>query len=365
LRLTATPKQKVLGTRLKKKYQELDAAIRALHHDQLTELQISKSMIVLGERIAVDEIEVVWQFSADTSHLQDASNGELLVVLDVTPDLSLIEEGMARELVNRVQKLRKEAGLLSGDSAEFVYDLIPPPQPQYSKPSNGPGYVSRAGLALAAAAAAARGAVPIPAAPRPGPAASVTVLTLGADDMKRRGPATSPSRSAIKSATVAKSGKTKTSVAVVENKTEKSAVDETKKQGKRALRKEDRKRVSEAKKKRDAHVGSSSSKSMFEQPIVPSLTQVITNMSLYINRAIRRPLVNVRDDGRLALSRASPLVMATQDTQIEGQWIRLWIVRAGSVRNTKSSDSSASLSSSLSSSSLLIAEHRCPWCADL
>ena len=40
--------------------------------------------------------------------------GEVMAVLDLRPDEALREAGLAREVVNRVQKLRKKAGLLVG-----------------------------------------------------------------------------------------------------------------------------------------------------------------------------------------------------------------------------------------------------------
>ena len=36
------------------------------------------------------------------------SDNDVLVLLDVTPDQSMLDEGVAREVVNRVQKLRKK-----------------------------------------------------------------------------------------------------------------------------------------------------------------------------------------------------------------------------------------------------------------
>lgn len=42
-------------------------------------------------------------------------DGEVLAVLDLGTDDSLVEAGLAREVVNRVQKLRKKAGLVASD----------------------------------------------------------------------------------------------------------------------------------------------------------------------------------------------------------------------------------------------------------
>lgn len=37
---------------------------------------------------------------------------QVLVLLDVTPDQSMVDEGVAREVINRIQKLRKKVGWL-------------------------------------------------------------------------------------------------------------------------------------------------------------------------------------------------------------------------------------------------------------
>ncbi|EYC19990.1 hypothetical protein Y032_0023g817 [Ancylostoma ceylanicum] len=46
-------------------------------------------------------------------------------MLDTSEDSALVEEGLAREITNRVQKLRKAAKLVSTDSA-VVYCVIKP-----------------------------------------------------------------------------------------------------------------------------------------------------------------------------------------------------------------------------------------------
>lgn len=33
---------------------------------------------------------------------------QILVLLDVTPDQSMVDEGVAREVINRIQRLRKK-----------------------------------------------------------------------------------------------------------------------------------------------------------------------------------------------------------------------------------------------------------------
>ena len=49
-------------------------------------------------------------------------DGEVLAVLDLGSDESLVEAGLAREVVNRVQKLRKKAGLVASDIVDVYLD---------------------------------------------------------------------------------------------------------------------------------------------------------------------------------------------------------------------------------------------------
>ena len=58
-----------------------------------------------------------------TAEDMDANgDGEVLAVLDLGTDESLVEAGLAREVVNRVQKLRKKAGLVATDVVDVFLD---------------------------------------------------------------------------------------------------------------------------------------------------------------------------------------------------------------------------------------------------
>lgn len=58
-----------------------------------------------------------------TAEDMDANgDGEVLAVLDLGTDDSLVEAGLAREVVNRVQKLRKKAGLVATDVVDVYLD---------------------------------------------------------------------------------------------------------------------------------------------------------------------------------------------------------------------------------------------------
>lgn len=61
----------------------------------------------------------------DASTMAASSDSDVLVVMDLHIDTSMIEQGLAREVVNRYQKLRKKAGLTVIDAVEFYYEMMP------------------------------------------------------------------------------------------------------------------------------------------------------------------------------------------------------------------------------------------------
>ncbi|CAI8001069.1 Isoleucine--tRNA ligase, cytoplasmic, partial [Geodia barretti] len=51
------------------------------------------------------------------------ASGTLLVLLDATPSQEMVDEGVAREVINKIQKLRKKAGLQPRDAVEVLYKV--------------------------------------------------------------------------------------------------------------------------------------------------------------------------------------------------------------------------------------------------
>ena len=52
-----------------------------------------------------------------------ATDGQLMAILELRQDDSLAEEGLYREVVNRVQRLRKKAGLVPDDPVNVYLGL--------------------------------------------------------------------------------------------------------------------------------------------------------------------------------------------------------------------------------------------------
>jgi isoleucyl-tRNA synthetase len=98
----------VYGPRLK----AVGARIQTLSSDELSRLEKQGELVVEveGETLTLhlDEVEIRTQ---DLPGWLVATDGPLTVALDVTLTEELRQEGLARELVNRLQNLRKDSGL--------------------------------------------------------------------------------------------------------------------------------------------------------------------------------------------------------------------------------------------------------------
>jgi len=105
------PDFKKLGPRYGKIMKDLAAAITALPQQDIMALEKSGnlSIPVAGQiaEITTDDVEI---FSEDIPGWLVANEGKLTVALDITITEELKKEGIARELVNRIQNIRKSNG---------------------------------------------------------------------------------------------------------------------------------------------------------------------------------------------------------------------------------------------------------------
>ena len=104
----AKPDFKKLGPRYGKIMKQLAPAIQGLDQKEINALEQNGSLeLTVGGKqveIALDDVEIL---SEDIPGWMVGSEGRLTVALDITLTDELKKEGIARELVNRVQNLRK------------------------------------------------------------------------------------------------------------------------------------------------------------------------------------------------------------------------------------------------------------------
>ena len=103
---------KKLGPKFGKQMKAVAAAVTAMSQEDIYRMeQEGKFTFVLDGVEAVVDASDVEIFSEDIPGWLVANEGKLTVALEVTITEELRREGIARELVNRIQNLRKQSGL--------------------------------------------------------------------------------------------------------------------------------------------------------------------------------------------------------------------------------------------------------------
>jgi isoleucyl-tRNA synthetase len=105
------PNYTVLGKKLGAKMKPVAAALAAFNQEDITKLEKDGSISLEIESepliLQTNEVEIT---SEDIPGWMVANKDALTVALDVTVTPELVSEGNARELVNRIQKIRKDSG---------------------------------------------------------------------------------------------------------------------------------------------------------------------------------------------------------------------------------------------------------------
>jgi len=104
------PNFKLLGAKLGTKMKQASAVIAALSQNQISELERNGTLTIQVEEssipLLINEVDII---AEDIPGWSVAVKGNLTVALDISLSEALLKEGHARELVNRVQNIRKEA----------------------------------------------------------------------------------------------------------------------------------------------------------------------------------------------------------------------------------------------------------------
>ena len=103
---------KTLGPKHGKQMKAIAAAISTFEQQDIKKLEQKGSYTITidGKELGITTDDVIIS-SQDIPGLLVANNKGITVALDITMDETLIEEGIARELVNRIQNIRKDSGL--------------------------------------------------------------------------------------------------------------------------------------------------------------------------------------------------------------------------------------------------------------
>ncbi|WP_293956455.1 MULTISPECIES: isoleucine--tRNA ligase [unclassified Sphingobacterium] len=104
------PNFKALGSKVGKDMKLVSSSIQSLTIDQISTLESTGELALTGTpyTILLSDVEII---AEDVEGWQVANLGKLTVALDIHITEELKKEGLSRELINRLQNLRKEKGL--------------------------------------------------------------------------------------------------------------------------------------------------------------------------------------------------------------------------------------------------------------
>ncbi|MBQ7631638.1 MAG: isoleucine--tRNA ligase [Paludibacteraceae bacterium] len=104
------PNFKVLGKKVGANMKAVAAEIASMTQDQIAQMEAERSyqLSAISYQLIPEDVEIITE---DMPGWLVANNGILTIALDIELTDALIEEGIARELVNRIQNLRKSSGL--------------------------------------------------------------------------------------------------------------------------------------------------------------------------------------------------------------------------------------------------------------
>jgi isoleucyl-tRNA synthetase len=116
------PNFKALGPKFGKDMKAVAEVITNMQSTDLAQIESAGSASLQGFEIALGDIEIVTE---DMPGYLTASEAGLTIALDNTLTPELIQEGMAREFVNRIQNLRKDSGFDVVDKIAIVVEQGP------------------------------------------------------------------------------------------------------------------------------------------------------------------------------------------------------------------------------------------------
>lgn len=119
-----------LGKKLKKDAQKIKKALPDLTSDKVRRFVMDHEMTVDGIKLAREDLIVKRGLKEDASskHLESNTDDDVLIILDSTLYPELAHEGVAREIVNRVQRMRKAVGLVPTDDIKMEYKVLDDPE---------------------------------------------------------------------------------------------------------------------------------------------------------------------------------------------------------------------------------------------
>jgi isoleucyl-tRNA synthetase len=120
----------VLGKKLKKDMGRVKKALPSVTSEQVQAYVETGEILVDGIKLEKGDLVVRRGLRDDASsqNLETNTDDDVLTILDAEIHAGLLEEGLGREIINRVQRLRKKAGLQPTDDVKMEYKVLSDPE---------------------------------------------------------------------------------------------------------------------------------------------------------------------------------------------------------------------------------------------
>lgn len=120
----------VLGKKLKKDMGRVKKALPSITSEEVKAYLATGEITVDGIKLQKGDLVVKRGLKEDASsqNLETNTDDDVLTLLDVEIYPGLAEEGLGREIINRVQRLRKKAGLQPTDDVKMEYKVLSDPE---------------------------------------------------------------------------------------------------------------------------------------------------------------------------------------------------------------------------------------------
>ena len=118
IELKAMPNLPILGKRFGKRLQAFKKHIQNMAPKEIRVLEETSEISIKGERFTLQDILILRKPKENSMAL---SHQDTSIILDISLTEELIQEGMAREIVNRIQKTRKKINLNIDDRIHIKY----------------------------------------------------------------------------------------------------------------------------------------------------------------------------------------------------------------------------------------------------
>ncbi|KAL9103449.1 MAG: hypothetical protein Q9163_001512 [Psora crenata] len=128
VRYTCSADWPTLGRKLRKDAQKVRKELPNLTTDQVKDFTRNGRISVAGIDLTSEDLIVKRDvLSGEGKNIVTNSDDDVLTILDLSLDPDLLQDGLAREIINRVQRLRKKAGLVTTDDVKMYYRVISEP----------------------------------------------------------------------------------------------------------------------------------------------------------------------------------------------------------------------------------------------